>query len=592
MTTVLTNEHIYRCFVLGAKYVITEKDALNAINVFPVADGDTGSNLSSLMKSILLKARLEPTMKQTLKSITDAAIIGARGNSGIIFASYIDGFSRDLSKENLDIETFINSMEKASLNAYSSVETPVEGTMITLMRLWHERLKNIHTKSMDFIGLLSKAFEGLKAELENTKELLPILKQSKVVDAGAKGFYHFIEGFIRGLKGEDIDIVFKPTDDMVMHVDHFEESQTRYCTEVLIEGNQIPKEQIKKTLHPLGDSMVVAGSDTLVRIHIHTDTPAKVFELVEPFGQIVDQKVDDMKRQFDIANHKKHKIALVTDSIADLADGFAEANQIHVLNLALLINQATYFDKLTIENKRFYELMNTLKEYPKSSQPNPKTIENLYSFLTTYYDEIIVITVSGKMSGTYQALLNGKKAFKNHKITVIDSLQNSVAEGLLVHKAMSYIEAGFDYDTIVEKVEALRPLTKILVSVKTLKYMIRSGRLKRTTGLVGKMINLKPIISIDREGMGIIEDKAFSLKKADTLIFDHIKAVQKESGIDTFALVHVNAPQRASYYKQTIEAITGVKVCYISEISTIVAMNAGIGSVAVAYIKKEPQNSI
>ena len=226
-----------------------------------------------------------------------------------------------------------------------------------------------------------------------------------------------------------------------------------------------------------------------------------------------------MKRQFDVANHRLHKIALVTDSIADLPNGYAEDKQIHVLNLSMLINDVTYFDKLTIENSRFYQLMTELKEYPKSSQPNPKTIENLYSFLTTYYDEIIVLTVSGKMSGTYQTFLNGAKLFSNHKIKVIDTLQNSVAQGILVKKAMELIEQGNHYENIIKQIEHLRTQTKILVSVQTLKYMIRSGRLKKTVGIAGKLINLKPIISIDDEGMGIIEAKAFSTKKSDQLIF-------------------------------------------------------------------------
>ena len=587
MTTTISKETLFKSFLLGAKYVITEKDGLNSINVFPVADGDTGSNLTSLMKSILLKARLENTLADTVKSISDAAITGARGNSGIIFASYIYGFSNGIKGETLDLDTFIDSMESASKNAYQSIEKPVEGTMITLMRLWHEVLSAIKDKATDFVTLLSTAFEQMKKELEHTKDLLPVLKENKVVDAGAKGFYHFLDGFIRGFKGEDIEIDMKDTLETHLHVDHFEETQTRYCTEVLIEGKDMNLDSIKALLHPQGDSLVVAGHKGLARVHIHTDDPAKVFELIEPVGQIIDQKVDDMKKQFEVANHRKHKIALVTDSIADLPDHYAEDKQIHVLNLSLLINQVTYFDKLTIENSRFYQLMNDLKEYPKSSQPNPKTVENLYSFLTTYYDEIIVITVSSKMSGTYQALLTGKKAFPNHKITVIDSLQNSVAEGMLVKKAMTYIEQGHDYNTIIEKIEKDKKLTKILVSVKTLKYMIRSGRLKKTTGLVGKMINLKPIISIDTEGMGIIEAKAFSLGKSDQLIFDHIKQVHETAGIEAYALVQVNAMDRVHKYVKELEKITGQKPDYISEISTIVAMNAGIGSVAVAYIKKE-----
>lgn len=587
MQNTLTKENIYKSFLTGAKYVITEKDSLNAINVFPVADGDTGSNLASLMKSIIFKAKIEPTLADTLKSISNAAIFGARGNSGIIFASYIDGFSTYINKDSIDIDTFVRSTENASKSAYAAIEIPVEGTMITLMRLWHQHLSELKRNFSDIISLLERAFSYLKKDLDNTLELLPILKENKVVDAGAKGFYHFLDGFIHGLKAEEIVVEIKETIDVDLHVDSFSEDQTRYCTELLMEGKNLNSSSIKALLHPYGDSLVVAGNKELVRVHIHTNDPSKIFELAENIGQVIDQKVDDMKRQFEVVNKRKHSIALVTDSIADLANGYEEINQIHVLNLPLFINHVTYFDKLTIKNERFYQMMNDLKEYPKSSQPNPKTIENLYSFLTTYYDSIIVISVSSKMSGTYQAFVQGAKAFSNSKITVIDSLQNSVAEGLLVTKAMEMIAANMEHEAIVSSINKLKENTKILVSVKTLKYMIRSGRLKKTTGFVGNLLNLKPIISIDSDGMGIIHDKAFSLKKSNRLIFEHIKTVHESGGIESYALVHINAPSRAAEYAKELESITNIKPLYISEISTIVAMNAGIGSVAVAYIRKD-----
>ena len=191
MTTVISNETLYKSFLLGAKYVIREKDNLNSINVFPVADGDTGSNLSSLMKSIILKARLEYTLEGTLKSISDAAIIGARGNSGIIFASYIYGFGESVTGDTLDLDAFISLTGKASLSAYQSIEVPVEGTMITLMRLWHEILSTIKDKVNDLFGLLSNAFKQMKAVLDHTPEQLKVLKDNNVVDAGAKGILSF-----------------------------------------------------------------------------------------------------------------------------------------------------------------------------------------------------------------------------------------------------------------------------------------------------------------------------------------------------------------------------------------------------------------
>lgn len=583
----ITNEHIYKSFILGAKYVIREKDQLNAINVFPVADGDTGSNLASLMKSIILKSKMGNTLHDTLTSISNAALFGARGNSGIIFAEYIHGFTSSVDKDPLTLSDFVKSMRVATTKAYASIEKPVEGTMITLMRRFSEVLESIHQGSKDVISVLQKAVESLKADLIKTKEQLPILKSSDVVDAGAKGYLHFITGFTNAFLGEDIEITTQELPESHIHVESFSPDQTRYCTEVLIEGKDMQLATVKQLLQPLGDSMVVAGHDSLIRVHIHSNNPDKVFELLEPVGTIVDQKVDDMKRQFEVANHQKHKIALLTDSIADLPTSYVEDNQIHVFNLSVVINDVTHFDKLTIKNERFYSMMDTLTTYPKSAAPNPKSIENLYSFLSTYYDDIIVLTVSSKMSATYNTFVQAKAAFPNQRIHVIDSIQNSAAEGLLVYEANEQIKLGKSATDIVAYIESLKRKAKILVSVKTLKYMVRSGRVKKVVGVVGKVLNLKPVISIDDEGNGIIFDKAFSQKMSDKKILNHIKAVMSSSGIKSYALVHVNAPNRAAYYESSMTEITGLKPLYISDISTIIAMNSGIGTVAVAYIRKD-----
>jgi uncharacterized protein len=141
------------------------------------------------------------------------------------------------------------------------------------------------------------------------------------------------------------------------------------------------------------------------------------------------------------------------------------------------------------------------------------------------------------------------------------------------------------FDEIVQKVEDLTAKSKILVSVKTLKYMVRSGRVSKTTGLIGKIANLKPIISIDEEGKGIIFDKGLSLKSANKKIEKHVQEISDAYGIDTYAIVHANAEDRALDYAQKFERMTGKKPAYIMDISTIVAMNSGIGTVAVAYIR-------
>jgi len=584
----LTNELIFNSFMIGAKNVINEKNNLNAINVFPVPDGDTGSNLASMMTSILERSKLGQDSMETMRSIADAAIIGARGNSGIIFAQYINGFSMGIKKEIIDKDAFVEIVTEASDCAYKAIAKPVEGTIITLMRSWALSLKHLKDAAGDFIDLMMKSFKQVKQDLVKTTEMLTVLKENKVVDAGAKGFVHFIEGFIKALKGEEVFMDFEEVE-MIdhPHVDHLDETQTRYCTEALLHDKHFNVDEIKPILETLGDSLVVAGSDRTLRIHIHTDHPEDVFAYLNSIGRIAEQKVDDMKMQFEVVNQRNYPIALVTDSIADLPVELVEKYQIHMVPLNLMINKTSFLDKLTIHSSRFYDMMNTLKVYPTSSQPNAKSLENFFSFLTTYYNDVIVLTVSQKMSGTYQSFVDAASKFGKHDIRVIDSRQNSGAEGLLVLKAAQMIEAGKKMDDIVASLEKLRQQTKILVSVKTLKYMVRSGRVSKVTGWVGKVLNLKPVISIDEAGNGIIFNKGLSLRSSNNKIKKHVEEVQKTYGIETYAIVHANATNRANEYAKGYEEIIGKKPEYIMDISTVVAMNAGIGSVAIAYIRKD-----
>lgn len=591
-TTTLNNKYLYNSFMIGANNVISQKNNLNKINVFPVADGDTGTNLASLMNSIIEKSSLKETSAETMLTIADAAIEGARGNSGIIFASYINGFYDSLKDEELTVDQYIEVVTYAANQAYHSINNPVEGTIITLMRAWSNALISLKDASHNILDLFSRAYDLLEIELKKTTEMLAILKKNKVVDSGAKGFVHFIEGFIRSLKGEDVELKFYDIPEITdpLHINHLDESQFRYCTEALIGNHDLDTDELKTHLSTLGDSLVVAGSKRRLRIHVHTNAPDQVFTYLAAHGQVIEQKVDDMVRQFEMVNHQKYKIALVTDSIADLPQNDIDLYQIHQYPLGLMINGATYYDKLTIQSKIFYQMMDDLKVYPSSSQPNPKSLHNFFSQLTTYYDKIIVLSVSGKMSGTYQAFVDSTSKFPDKQITVIDTLQNSGAQGLLVLKAAQAIDQGMNYSDVVDYINEIKKETRILVSVKTLKYMVKNGRVSKVTGLLGKLLNLKPVVSIDEQGEGIIFTKGFSVKMSNKKIYKHIQKILETQEIEDYAIVHANAEDRAQSYEEIYTKLIGIKPVYTMDISSIVAMSAGIGTVAIAYVKGKKLN--
>jgi len=237
----------------------------------------------------------------------------------------------------------------------------------------------------------------------------------------------------------------------------------------------------------------------------------------------------------------------------------------------------------------FYPLLEAAVEYPKSSQPNPIVVEKYLETVLSHYDKVIILTVAKEQSGTNSVFQNAvaKKLQEGKKIAVIDSKRNSGAEGLLVMKAAEMIAAETPFDEIVATIERLRDRTNIFVSVNNLKYMVRSGRLSKVSGWAAMSVNLKPVVSIDAQGKGSIAEKAFSEKGNGKKLFRLLEKVNAQDKVSRYAIVHANNPEKAEAYRQRSVALLGREPEYIMNISTIVGMSAGVGTVAVAYMCEE-----
>ncbi|MGL4772738.1 MAG: DAK2 domain-containing protein [Clostridium sp.] len=588
----IDGESLYYAFISGAKEVIKEKRNLNKINVFPIADGDTGTNLALTMNGIVKNSQKRASAVETFKSIADAALTGARGNSGTIFAQYINGITMELyEQDKLTLDTFSVSAKNAVDYAYSAIENPVEGTMISVIKDWANAIYSYRNTSKDFIEVLSLSLKEALKSLNSTTEKLSVLRGTGLVDSGAKGFVTFLKGFLNYLKSGKVDEITEEDinfdeDFKDIHLDDNEQIKFRYCTEGLIEGDNINIDKLKGEVRGLGDSLIVAGNNRKVKIHIHTNEPEKLFSKLNRYGDILEQKAEDMKYQNDIIRNRKYNIALVTDSIADIPKELIENYQIYQLPLNLNIGRSTYLDKLTITSKELYDLLDTSKEIPSSSQPTIKSVEGVYSYLSTYYDSIIVISVSKEMSGTYNVFKKAAEAISNNKkITVINSKVNSAAQGLLVLEAAEAIHNGLKHDEVVKNIENSIEKAKILVSVSDLKGMIRSGRVSTIVGTIGKLVNLKPIVSIDKEGKGVLIGKAFSVKGNTKEIYNLVKDMKNTEGIKKYNIVHGKGEKRLDDFKNELIKIIGKEPEYIEEVSAIVASSAGENTLAIGIIK-------
>ena len=536
--------------------------------------------MASTVEAILRHSQLKDGMAETLASITDAVALNAKGNSGAIFAQFVIGFNETLPDRDLDEQEMIRGLQEAVKRVYGALSHPVEGTMITVMRLWVSELEQLLTKGHDLKEAFDKALLKAHDVLKDTPNLLTILKEHHVVDSGAKGFVHFLEGFSQGLFSRTKPII--PLEDSLRFedshiVDASETITHRYCTEALVEGEI---GDLKDRLNALGDSVLIVKSHRFTKIHLHTNKPDQVMALLETQGKLIQQKADDMILQH--ADHTpKSDIALWTDSIADLPASVILDHQIHVMPLIVMVDGSPYLDRLTLPASRFYDRVNTFKEYPSSSQPNQKAVEARFKELLTHYKQVLAITVSSGMSGTHQVVNAAAQAFEG-RVVVIDSKKNSGAQGLLVLQAAKLIQEGQTLDSIVNTLKASIPNTHIFVSVDTLKYMVKMGRISPVVGRIAKWVNLKPIVSIDANGKGVTMGSAFSKKQTEAKILHEIDALLTTQDLASYAIVHGDDPQRAERFTQLLTEKLGQAPAFVEEVSTIVAMSAGPKTFAIA----------
>ncbi len=588
----LNGHQLFDAFYSGACEVIGQQDHLNSINVFPVPDGDTGTNLAVTLHHIMETTEVSESIGDTLASMSDAAITGARGNSGAIFAQFLSGLSEDLrQKAHATLEHFTQAVEHARSRAYRAMSEPKEGTILSVISDWAQSLRANLGGAVSFRELFQRSLAAAETSMQRTMEKLEVLRLAGVVDAGALGFYGFIQGASDFLATGRRAAIREPKVGGVEQKHErpvsADEIRHRYCTEAILKADAIDAEALRKDLEEFGDSLIVAGGGQKVRVHIHTSRPAAFFERLRRHGRLVQQKVDDMVEQFDAVHRRTYPIALVTDSACDLPREILDAYQIHVVPLSILVDGVEYLDGLTVSPQELHGMVRTAKRHPTTSQPPAAAFNRLYSYLSSHYDSIIAIHLSAKLSGTWEVSRREAERLPDKKITVIDSRHLSGSLGLIVLRAAEEIAAGKSHEEVAAAVESFLPRADNLVSVKTLAHMVKGGRVSPLQGLAAKILNMKPIVSVDREGKSVLYGKAFSTRANIKKILKMVADRHRERPLRSYAVVHAKAPERAEQLAQRLREIVGKDPLYIMEISPIVSLNAGPGALSVVTMSEE-----
>ena len=298
-----------KMFLSGAQRLDSKKEWINELNVFPVPDGDTGTNMTMTIMSAAreVQAIENPTMESLAKAISQGALRGARGNSGVILSQLFRGFSKEIKEVDvIDASVLASALERASETAYKAVMKPKEGTILTVAKGMSVKALEVFGETEDLVEGIEKILEYGDYVLSQTPEMLPVLKQAGVVDSGGQGLMEVLKGAFDGLLGKELDLseTFKPSSKV--NVSNNEDIDTAdikfgYCTEfiVMLEKpyDQNTENEFKEYLSSIGDSIVCVNDEDIVKVHVHTNDPGLAIQKGLTYGSLTSMKIDNMREE-------------------------------------------------------------------------------------------------------------------------------------------------------------------------------------------------------------------------------------------------------------------------------------------------------
>ena len=530
-----------KLFIAASRWVSKYADVLNDLNVFPIPDGDTGTNISMTLQSVeneLVKLDHEPKMSEFVDKVSEAIILGANGTSGIILGNIIVGFLSSIRhKEVVTIEDVAHAFVAAKEKAYNAVTTPIEGTILTVVKVVAEEAIDYKGDKDDFILFLvhlkNKAYEAVR----KTQEQFSILKENGVVDAGAMAFFYLLEGFEKSVADpemlKDLERIVKSqairSKRLKQVVTQKRENKYKYNIEFLLESNNINLERYTKDISNYGDLLYCVSIGDKVKTQINTDLPWEILKICDTLGRVYnvkyensnedkkenlqeevqeikisrkDEEVSMLKNQ----NLKFSNIAIVTDSASDLTEELIKTLEISVIPLKLKVDDSYYNEGTEISKNEIWTLFRKELVFPKASPPSTSEFKKLYEELIEKgYEHIISIHISNKLSGTYQAARVAKEALNDpNKVTIVDSETLSLPLGHMVLDAAKKTQSGMKYEDVMRRINDNIGKMKIYMFAEDLSYLEKNNRINRISHLWGNVFKSKPILKLENETLDLI----------------------------------------------------------------------------------------
>jgi DegV family protein with EDD domain len=564
---------------LGARArLAAQRPGIDRINVFPVADGDTGSNMLATADAVVAALRELPA--DPARAAGDAALLGARGNSGTILSAMARAACDALAAAPaIDGAAVAGALRAAADAGYRAVPEPVEGTMLTVARAMA-----VATAGDDARSALAAALAGGREALAATERQMEALRDAGVVDAGAAGLVALVEGMLAVLDGEEVEDAPAAALAPEVHL-HDPTSRFRHCIGFVVRaaGADIDVEALRVGAAELGDSVVVVGDARLARVHVHADDPDAAVAWASGHGAVEALAVSDMRAQIAerVAAERVGGVAIVYDSTADLP--VPDRATWTMIPLTVHFGDEEFRDYVDLRPDEFYARLPGAAVMPRTSQPSPGAFAAVYRELLERHDHVLSVHISSRLSGTCASALAAASEFDG-RVTVADTRMVSALLALGVERAQRSLDAGVPPEELPALLAGLAERSSCVFSVPTLEYLQRNGRVGRASAMVGGLLGVQPILAIE-DGEVVPARKVRGEGNLLPAMVEELVARSAGQGPIDVAIAHAEDPGRAAALEALVrDAHPDVRSLRVLTLGAVIGAHTGPGALGLAHM--------
>lgn len=589
----LDGHRLARLLGAGAARLLAGRAHLDRINVFPVPDGDTGTNLALTFAAVAEQLAAQPTRHagEVLVLAADAALDGARGNSGAIFAQYLQGLAAALRDQpRLVPADLLRGLGTAHAWARSALEDPRDGTVLTAMAALAGEAAVDGAGGPagdDFVAFFAERLAACRVAVASTRETLAPLRRAGVEDAGALALLILLEGMGDALKPGLAPPAPAPAEDPPLRV-HLEAGAAapgggRYCTECLVAGAGIDAAGLRRELAAVADSVVVVGGGDRVRVHAHVDVPGQVFAIARRHGSVSGEKADDMARQERALLAGGRRVAVVTDSGADLPAGDFDELGVHLVPMRVHLGARSFLDKVELGPAALLRELAANPGQATTSQPAPGDFRRAYALLSSHFEHVVSISISGRLSGTLQAAGAAARQGTAGRITVIDSRSASVGQGLVVRAAAERARAGASPAEVTAAAEDAAGNTRTYGAIRDLRHAVRGGRIPPPWRWLAARAPVSFVMATRGDGsVGVRRVLPRGMGLVDPVLGPALRDARR-SGRHRLAIGHAGDPEAADRLRARCEArFPGLESVTVAELGPAFGVHGGPGTLVLA----------